>query len=273
MLITNIKLHKKMFEKYDTPKYSVILEGERYTVAGYYLLGLTRGYLLLDESGEVCSREKALVPFKMFIQVNSYVNGFYREGRAEIQKPLHAFQDTIELANEVDQYLSKSKEELIKVKEMINELDQGFKRLKEVYKEADNTFIEINKNEELTQQGVSKIVELKNEFTVLQYKHLNIQLMFKALFQPVLTELRIIIDTLSRREKKNVTKAYDVFSFLTSEKFQNGLKNSLKSFETNGNGKQINFYSMPNWERELITKGIARSEEQFKNELLPMLRN
>lgn len=273
MLIKNIKLQKKTFEKYDTPEYRVINEGERYMVAGYYLFGLTRGYLLLDDSGEVCPREKAIVPFKMFIQVNSYMNGFYREGRAEIQKPLHAFQDTIELANKVDLYLSKSKEELIKIMEMINELDRGFKRLKEVYKEADDTFIEINKNEELTQQGVSKIIELKNEFTVLQYKHLNIQLMFKALLEPVLTELRSINDTLNRKEKKNVTKAYEVFSFLTSEKFQKGLKNSLKSFETDCNGEQINFYSMPNWEHELITNGIARSEKQFKNELLPMLRN
>jgi hypothetical protein len=245
----------------------------RYKLAAFYKFGIAKGYLILTEKGEVCSSEEALTPFSMFITFNSYMTGFYKEGKTEVEKPKETFRETIKILEEIKPFIEITNDQIGAVTSMIYEIDNGYNRLKELYLEATKTFEEMYSKKMLDQQVVNKIVDLTNQFTILQYKHLNMQLDFKEPLVAIVNELKKIKLKLNANDKKKASKAEGVLRFLTTDKYRSGLIESLKRFETDGKGGYTTFYSKPNWEQMLIANGEQRTKREFEHDVLPMLRN
>lgn len=165
LLEENIRRHKKIFESPKISDFNININNNIYKIV-YYQLGVIRGYLVLFENGDVCPRDKAIKPFEMVIQLNSYMNGFYTNGLAEIQKPTHAFQETIKLAEEVKPMIKNNRNELDSVISDISQLEQGFNRLKQIYSQADKIYKEILNSKELNQENLEEIVSFTNEFSI-----------------------------------------------------------------------------------------------------------
>ncbi|ANC75840.1 hypothetical protein ABE65_002925 [Fictibacillus phosphorivorans] len=84
-LFETINKYKKFFEAVNLFNFIVNVKSTLFKVA-YYKLGFIKGYLVLYENGTVCPRDKAIEPFKMVIQLNSYMHGFYTHGLAKTVK-------------------------------------------------------------------------------------------------------------------------------------------------------------------------------------------
>ncbi|MED1865887.1 hypothetical protein P4V41_20775 [Fictibacillus nanhaiensis] len=269
----NFKQYKRFLEKIDIAKYTVICNDSRFRVAAYNKLDSTKGYLVLREDGDVASRDEAIPPYRMFIAFNSYMFGLYEQGQAESNKPTAIFKDTINLLNEIKPFVTASKDDIEIAIKNIQELDNGYKRIKEILPEAMKIFNEMMKEGILDQTVLENISSLMEEFTCLQYKHLYIQIRAKNQFVSISTELSTVLNKLSGEERKIAVKAEDVFKFLTEEKYQSGLRKSLIDFEKDPQGDQIPFFERSNWQEALNQNSDDKNDILFEKTLLSQLRN
>jgi hypothetical protein len=269
----NFKKYKRFLETMDIAKYTVICNESRFRVTAYNKLGSTKGYLVLRENGEMISRDKAIPPYKMFITFNSYMFALHEQGQAESKKPTAIFKDTINLLNEIKTFVTTSKDDIDTVINDIQELDDGYKRIKEIQPEAMRIYNEMMKEGTLDQVVLDKITLLMKEFTGLQYKHLYLQIRAKEQFARISTELSTVIDTLSGNDKKIAAKAEDVFKFLTEEKYQSGLRKSLIEFEKDSQGNQVAFFEQSDWQEALSQNSDDKNDLLFEKKLLSQLRN
>ncbi|MBH0171675.1 hypothetical protein [Fictibacillus sp. 18YEL24] len=272
-LETNFKQYKRFLETIDIAKYTVICKESRFRVAAYNKLGSTKGYLVLREDGDVASRDEAIPPYRMFMAFNSYMFALHEQGQAESNKPTAIFKDTINLLNEIKPFVTTSKDDIEIAINNIQELDDGYKRIKEIQPEAMKIFNEMMKEGILDQTVLDNITSLMKEFTRLQYKHLYIQIKAKEQFVRVSTELSTVLNTLSGDERKTASKAEDVFKFLTEEKYQSGLRKSLIEFEKDPQGNQVAFFERSNWQEALSQNTDDKNDILFEKTLLSQLRN
>jgi hypothetical protein len=267
----NFKKHKRFLETIETAKYNVISNGKSYKVSVYNKLGTPKGYLVLHSNGEECEREEAIAPYKLFITFNSYLSGIVNQSQVEMKKPTAVFQDTINLLEQVKPYIQQSEDELENAISKIKELDYGFKHYKTIHDNSLKVYEEVMGTGELDELPVKKVSDLMDEFTLLQYKHLRLQLKSKEDFNAISHELKRV--NVNGENRKTIVKALDVFGHLTSDKYLSGIHDNLKQFEANDQGVNISYYDEPDWEKRLIESTDERSNKQFQTGALAMLRN
>ncbi|MEK3807335.1 hypothetical protein MHB63_12400 [Bacillus sp. FSL H8-0547] len=267
------KKYKRFLEKIDTAKYAVLCDQSRFRASAYNRLGSTKGYLIVRENGEIPPREEAIPPYRMFIEFNSFMFGIDEQAQAESRKPTAVFQDTINLLEQIKPFVQSSKREADLAASQIRELDRGFQRIREIRPEALKIHGEVVDTGVLDENVLKNVRALMKEFTELQYKHLHIQIDARENFLIITKELTNSVKGLSGKEKRAAKKAEDVFTFLTEEKYQSGLRKSLIEFEKDPDGNQRSFYKLGDWEEKLSKNSDKRNDLIFQNELLAQLRN
>jgi hypothetical protein len=269
----SFKKHKRFLETIDTVKYTIATNSKEYRVSAYNKLGTTKGYFVLLANGDVCSREEAIAPYQLFTTFNSFMFGLHEQGQAEINKPTAIFQDTINLLNQVKPYIKSNLDHAEKVISNINELDRGYKRIKDIHSEALNLYEGVIAKGLLTEDTVKEVSHLMDEFTSLQYKHLYLQINAKEHFKAVVKELNEAKVNSSAGDKAIIEKAMEVFKYLTEEKYLSGLHESLVQYEKDLQGKQVSFFHEADWEQKLRDNISKRNSKEFQTDALPMLRN
>ncbi|KKI88436.1 hypothetical protein WQ54_31425 [Bacillus sp. SA1-12] len=270
---STFKKYKRLLETIDIARYTVSCNNSRFKVAAYNRLGSTKGYLVLREDGEVSPREEAILPYKMFIAFNSYMFALHEQGQAESKKPTAVFQDTINLLEQINPLVQSSKQEIDLVTLIIIELDKGYQRIREIHPKAMKIYEEMMNKCLLDDNFLGNIRALMKEFTSLQYKHLHLQINAREHLILITKELNNVLKDLSGEDKKAAIKAEEVFKFLTEEKYQSGLKNSLIEFEKDPYGNQKSFYKQADWEQALSKNSDEKNNMEFQKKLLAHLRN
>lgn len=267
----NFKKHKRFLETIDTAKYDVISYDKAYKVSVYNKLGKPKGYLVLHSDGKECGREEAIAPYRLFITFNSFLSGIVNQGQLEMNKPTAVFKDTIDLLEQVRLNIRSNSDNVENVTAKITELEQGYKKYKDLHDQALKIYEEVVAAGQLDEKSVERVASLMDEFTLTQYKNLHLQLKSKEDFMVITQELREIDGNES--DPKIIEKAIDVFGYLTSEKYITEVHENLKQFESNEQGAQVSYYDQPEWEKKFIESTNQRSENQFQKDALSMLRN
>ncbi|MET3730243.1 hypothetical protein ABID52_003884 [Fictibacillus halophilus] len=154
----------------------------------------------------------------------------------------------------------------------ITNLDNGFLTFKTLHDDALKLYDEVIKLGVLEKSSVDKVDFLMNEFSIQQYKNLYLQLSMKEDFTTLTQELKNYNS--SGKDKKNIKKALDTFSFLSGKKYIDGIYENLKQFEVDEQGNKMVFYDQSNnWEAKFIENSNKRSDKDFEIEALSMLRN
>jgi hypothetical protein len=269
----NAKKYKRILESIDITEYSIEFNHCFYKVVAYYRFGITKGNLVLYEDGKLCSRDEAVNPYKMFMIFNSYMQGFSIEGSEEINKPTWVFQETIKILDQIQANIINTQEEVAHAIGVLNELDSGSNKLKDIHTEAMETYDEMYSKGVLNSSVVDHISNLMRRFTNIQYKNLNLQINLKKIYLAIVNELHAEKPHANGEDKKRIKKAEELFQFLIENKYQEQLKKSLINFETDVNGQQLSLYSQPDWECKLGVFSFDKNEHEFKTNVLPMLRN
>lgn len=271
----NVKKHKKFLETIDKTNYLIAYKDKYYSVIGYFKFGQTKGYLILNKDGSVCAREQSIQPFKMFMVFNSYMLSFTTVGLEEINKPTGAFQDTIKLLQNSLTMNQIIKDKVTHVISVLEKLDKGFNRLREIYEEVKRVFNnEVKAKSILDEEIVNRISDLMTEFTERQYEHLCLQIGLKETYASILNEISHK-DIKDNQEKKQIKEMQKLLRYLVEDEYQTNLKKSIIEFETNIHGKQSSFYTEhhEHWKEKLISNINEKMENNFKNDILTMLRN
>jgi hypothetical protein len=264
---------KRFLETIDIVKYKILTNCKEFMVSAYNKLGATKGYLVILANGEVCSKEEAIAPYQLFTTFNSFMFGLHEQGQAEINKPTAIFQDTINLLNQVKPYLKDNVEHAEKIITNINELDHGYKRIREIHLEALQIYEGVIAKELLTEEIVKEVSNLMNDFTSLQYKHLYLQINANEHYAAVVKELDEAKVNTETEDKEVINKAMEVFKYLSDNKYLSGIHESLVQYEKNHQGKQVSFFHQDNWEQKLHENISTRNTKEFQTDALPMLRN
>ncbi|MCM3719796.1 hypothetical protein [Fictibacillus phosphorivorans] len=267
----SFKKYKAFLETIDIVKYEILTNSKKYRVAAYNKFRSTKGYLVVVSNGKVCSREEAIDPYLLFSTFNSFMFGLDEQGQAEMDKPTAIFQNTINLLNSVKPYIKNRLEE--KIVTNINELDQGYKRIKDIHSEALRVYESVITKGILIEDEVEEISKLMEEFTSLQYKHLYLQINNKDHLRKVVKELIEAVNIVPAEVKRNMKKAIEVFEYLTGEEYLSGIYKSLAQYEKDIQGKQVPFFKQNNWKQKLAENSSERNKKEFQQDVLPMLRN
>lgn len=267
----NFKKHKRFLETIDTAKYDVVSNDKAYKVSVYNKLGKPKGYVVLHSDGRECEREEAISPFRLFITFNSYLTGIVNQGQVEMNKPTAVFKDTIDLLKQVKPKIVQSSKDVENAITQITELDQGYKNYKNLHDHALKEYEQVIAVGQLNEEAVNRVSNLMDEFTLTQYKNLHLQLTSKENFIAITQELKNL--NCDESERKIIEKAIDVFGFLTSDNYINDIHENLQQFEKNEQGVQVNYFGQTEWENKFIEATNVRSEQQFQNEALTMLRD
>ncbi|MED1865892.1 hypothetical protein P4V41_20800 [Fictibacillus nanhaiensis] len=270
----NVKKYKKFLETIDKTNYLIAYKDKYYSVIGYFKFGITKGYLILNKDGSVCARQQSIQPFKMFMIFNSYMLSFTTVGLEEINKPTGAFQDTIKILHNSLTMNQRMKDKVTHVTFVLEKLDKGFNRLREIYEEVKRVFnIEVKAKSILDEEVVNRISDLMTEFTERQYEHLYLQIGLKETYAAILKIGHK--DIKDYQEKKQIKEMQKLLRYLVEDEYQTNLKKSIIEFETNIHGKQTSFYTEhhEHWKEKLISNINEKMENNFKNDILTMLRN
>jgi hypothetical protein len=263
------KKHKRFLETIDTAKYDVISNDKSYKVSVYNKLGTPKGYLVLCSDGEECPREESIAPYRLFITFNAFLSGIVNQGQLEMNKPTAVFKDTIDLLEKVKPNIQHSSDNVDNATSKITELDEGYKNYKTLHDSALKIYEDVVAAGKLDEKSVERVADLMDKFTLLQYKNLHLQLKSKEDFMAITQELK----DGNGNDSKIIEKALDVFGYLTSEKYINGIHDNLKQFESNEQDVQVSYYDQPDWEKKFIESTNQRSDNQFQNDALSILRN
>jgi hypothetical protein len=269
----SFKKHKRFLETIDIAKYTILTNSKEYRVSAYNKLGATKGYLVIAGKGEVCSREEAIAPYQLFTIFNSFMFGLHEQGQAEINKPTAIFQETINLLSQVKSYIKHNLDHAETIISNINDLDQGYKRIKNIHSEALHIYEGVIAKGLLTEDIVKEVSHLMNEFTSLQYKHLYLQINAKDHYSAVVKELNEAKMNAAAADKEVINKAIEVFEYLSEDKYLSGIHESLGQYEKDLQGKQVSFFYQDDWEQKLHENLSARNTKEFQTDALPMLRN
>ncbi|MED1865888.1 hypothetical protein P4V41_20780 [Fictibacillus nanhaiensis] len=268
----NFKKHKRFLETIEIAKYNVVIHDSFYKFCVYNKFGKAKGYLALQANGTECRRDEAIDPYYLFLKFNSYLTGIVYQGREDMNKPTAVFKDTINLLEKIKPFVQSNSIHVNNAVSKITNLDNGFLRFKTLHDDALKLYDEVIKLGELEKSNVDKVDYLMNEFSIQQYKNLYLQLSMKEDFTALTQELKNYNS--SGKDKENIKKALDIFSFLSGKKYIDDIYENLKQFEVDEQGNKMVFYDQSNdWEAKFIEITNKRSNKDFEIEALSMLRN